>query len=392
MKKKALIETARGNRKLRFLDIHLGPTILRVARGLRTLASLSQPRFDLQEAFATDEARLRVGIFKLAGIGDLVLLSGVIKDICDRHPQCEIILFVGQQNAGYAKELSHVQKVAVVPITRPWAAINTVRRESIDVSVNFDSWSCWSALLSALSRAVYLMGFQTEGTKRHLADDFSVPHSSLCHEIENDRNLVRALQVQSTSLPLPLGPTWNAEATGPLVAIHLFASGIGAREREWPQQNWQNLMSQLPQDLRFAFTGSKQETERIQIFIQSLAPELRERCFLWTGLGWRELVFKLLSCRVVLSVDTGVAHLAAAQGLPTLTFFGPSTPDRWGPLGQRSHFLFYPEAGRALRSLGFENPPHLHSIESITVGSALEAVQMCLKDESELLENSETRA
>jgi heptosyltransferase-3 len=33
--------------------------------------------------------------------------------------------------------------------------------------------------------------------------------------------------------------------------------------------------------------------------------------------------------------DSGVSHLAAAAGAPTLSLFGPTTPEVWSPLGPR---------------------------------------------------------
>lgn len=37
------------------------------------------------------------------------------------------------------------------------------------------------------------------------------------------------------------------------------------------------------------------------------------------------------AARVVVSGDTGAAHLATAYGVPSLVLFGPEPPDRWGP-------------------------------------------------------------
>jgi ADP-heptose:LPS heptosyltransferase len=37
--------------------------------------------------------------------------------------------------------------------------------------------------------------------------------------------------------------------------------------------------------------------------------------------------------RLFVGADTGPTHLAAALGVPTVALFGPTDPDRWGPIG-----------------------------------------------------------
>jgi ADP-heptose:LPS heptosyltransferase len=41
--------------------------------------------------------------------------------------------------------------------------------------------------------------------------------------------------------------------------------------------------------------------------------------------------------------DSGVSHLAAAAGAPTLALFGPTTPEVWSPLGPRVATLRAPK-------------------------------------------------
>src|ERR1700733_7814302 len=42
---------------------------------------------------------------------------------------------------------------------------------------------------------------------------------------------------------------------------------------------------------------------------------------------------------VFISGDTGPLHFAAALGVPTISLFGPSAPDRWAPIGPRHQAL-----------------------------------------------------
>jgi len=45
---------------------------------------------------------------------------------------------------------------------------------------------------------------------------------------------------------------------------------------------------------------------------------------------------------VVVSNDTGPAHLAYALRTPSVTLFGPSTDvERWGPLNRRRHTVLF---------------------------------------------------
>jgi ADP-heptose:LPS heptosyltransferase len=47
----------------------------------------------------------------------------------------------------------------------------------------------------------------------------------------------------------------------------------------------------------------------------------------------------LRRCAAYVGNDSGVTHLAAALGVPTLAIFGPTDPGRWAPLGPRVRVL-----------------------------------------------------
>ncbi len=48
-----------------------------------------------------------------------------------------------------------------------------------------------------------------------------------------------------------------------------------------------------------------------------------------------ELANWLAGARVYIGNDSGITHLAAAVGTPTVALFGPTDPELWGPRGER---------------------------------------------------------
>jgi heptosyltransferase III len=53
-----------------------------------------------------------------------------------------------------------------------------------------------------------------------------------------------------------------------------------------------------------------------------------------------ELSRVLRRCRAFVGSDSGITHLAAYLGCPTVALFGPTDPRMWGPIGRRSRLLW----------------------------------------------------
>ena len=61
-----------------------------------------------------------------------------------------------------------------------------------------------------------------------------------------------------------------------------------------------------------------------------------------TCLDVDELFGLIAAARMVLSGDTGVAHVASAFGSPSVVLFGPVSPARWGPPARARHQALWP--------------------------------------------------
>lgn len=106
--------------------------------------------------------------------------------------------------------------------------------------------------------------------------------------------------------------------------------GASARAREWPAARYATVVRALrAAGLRVLVTGGAGE--------RALAWDVARLAggdgvdVLAGRTEVMDLARVVAGARVVVSGDTGVAHLAAATGAPSVTLFGPVAPDEWGP-------------------------------------------------------------
>ena len=120
----------------------------------------------------------------------------------------------------------------------------------------------------------------------------------------------------------------------PVRGAVLVHPGAAQASRRWPVQRWGRVVAALAadgQDVRV--TGGPAELALAQDVASAagLGPEhvLAGRTDL---LGLSALV---AAARLLVSPDTGVAHLATAFGTPSVVLFGPTSPALWGPPADR---------------------------------------------------------
>ncbi|HYM62982.1 MAG TPA: lipopolysaccharide heptosyltransferase I [Thermoanaerobaculia bacterium] len=70
--------------------------------------------------------------------------------------------------------------------------------------------------------------------------------------------------------------------------------------------------------------------------------------------GLRELTWLLRESQLVIAGDTGPLHLAAALGTKVVALFGPTSPERNGPYGQRHHVVESFSTTRTMEGIAVE--------------------------------------
>lgn len=114
--------------------------------------------------------------------------------------------------------------------------------------------------------------------------------------------------------------------TSPIVALAPGAVGPGKR---WPTENYAELAKALAQDGAMVWIlGGPLEKELAAAIIRHAGGRVRDL----TGNDLRDAIIALKAADLAVTNDSGLMHISAAIGTPTVGIFGPTDPRLWGPL------------------------------------------------------------
>jgi heptosyltransferase III len=339
----------RGSARNRNLDRWIGIPLLQLARLVRR--KRPQP---------PAKSVRRVGILTSTTLGDTLLASAAIQDLQSLWPNAEIIFFAAPQNRPAAELLPAVTRVVEFSLTHPWTGVTAMRRERLDVVVDFSGWQRITALLAARSGARFIVGFRRAGQHRHANYDLAVEHRGDRHETENFRTMAAALGAQP-SHPLDLRPdVWSTpldERWHAAIVFHCWATGTEHALREWHDERWIDLSRRLKTFFpasNFVLTGGPADRERSLAMVAKLQGAGIAAEVFQSADGLRSVAALLRAARLVVSVNTGTMHLAAIAGAPTVSINGPNSGSRWGARGPRAINVEAPGEGCGYLDLGWE--------------------------------------
>ena len=197
-----------------------------------------------------------------------------------------------------------------------------------------------SAIFAALARGPlhgFAFGSAREGAaamlyrRRH-----EVPRG--LHAVERLRRLFAlALGYPVPQTPPDFGLTDTAFPVPPIAeGYHVLLHGTAWPTKRWPVARWRALAAVLADAGRQVVLPwqSSEDRDRAEMIARNV-PDVRllETPTLTDAAG---LIRRAAG---VAAVDTGLGHLAAALGVPTVTLYGPTSPEQVGTVGQRTEHL-----------------------------------------------------
>jgi heptosyltransferase-2 len=171
--------------------------------------------------------------------------------------------------------------------------------------------------------------------------------------------------------------TLGVNVSKPLVGISPSAAYGSAKE--WLPERFRELIPRLQQEkspgnVEILLFGSAKEREKISkiadggdsIHIHNLAGQL----------SLRQAIVAISFCRLFISNDSGLMHIASGFNLPLIALFGPTRPHKTGPLNKNSRVLHHPVAcAPCLYRDCPLNPGNHACMKAITVDEVLDAIR-----------------
>lgn len=260
----------------------------------------------------------RVVVLRALGLGDLLTAVPALRAVRRAHPDAHLSLAAP---AGLRELALHTGAVDEVVDTAPLAPLSPVLAGA-DLAVNLHGRGPQSTALLAATSPRRLVAYALPGGPQWTADEHEVVR--WCRLLDESgipadpRDLL--LAVPAVEPPVRSG-----------VLVH---PGAAQASRRWPVERWGRVAAALAaqgHDVRV--TGGPGEHELAQQVARAagLGPEhvLAGRTDLL------ELSTLVAAARLLVSPDTGVAHLATAFGTPSVVLFGPTPPALWGPPDDR---------------------------------------------------------
>lgn len=276
---------------------------------------------------------MRILVVRLSALGDIVQALPALTDLRRAYPQANITVATDERFSDIPRLHAGVDQVIAVALKRwkknlakakTWheirAAVRDLRAQRYDLVIDLHGLNK-SAIVSWLARSKLCFG----------------PAPMYCGEALAPRLYQRLLDPPYTVEPVPrmrkfvaqaaergvpegldfgLRARWAGPASKQVALIHSASTA----DKLWPEADWIALGQQLAaQGLHMVLPwGNAAERERAERLAQGIGSA---HASVGPQQSIAQWAVQLSSCRLVVGLDTGLTHLAAAAGVPCLALF-----------------------------------------------------------------------
>lgn len=351
-----------------------------------------------------------IAVFKFFGLGSILQATPLLRAVRRHYPRSRLAVVTFDVNEPLLRRLDLNADIRVIRTSGALAFATDVVahvlwswRNGVEAVIDLEFFSKFSTLLALFSGARVRVGFHLNdfwrrslvthpiyfNYFRHITDIYTAAARQIGVEID-DASLSRIAfgpeSMESVERSLA-GHGWRPDMR--LIGVNANA-GEMSLERRWPVERFaaviETLLRRRP-DLFVALTGSPSERPHVESLRALLPPDVAGRVAVTAG-EWSldEFAAALTRCVGFLTNDSGPMHMAAAQGVPGVSLWGPGRPEFYAPrtANHRALYANYPCSPCLYMFTAFEGMWCRHEgwcMREIQVESVVEAVESVLADE-----------
>ncbi len=294
------------------------------------------------------------------GIGDVLFTTPVVKAIRDNYPDAYIAYWCNQRvepllavnpdiNKTFALSRGDLKKIySKSPFTgifRFLSLLYGIKKAGIDISLDFSAEDRYS-LISKLLGIGRRVGFDYKKRGRYLTDKINTQAYGSRHVVEYYLGLLKPLNIipKRHNLALNVNPASDQKANDTLTRYGVSDSDIlvgiapGAGEswgkdaslKHWPPMRFAQLADSIINEfgVKVLILGDESERPIADIVVSAM----KNRAIDLAGkTSLEELIAIIGKLRVLVANDGGPLHMAVAEGINTVSIFGPVDEKVYGP-------------------------------------------------------------
>lgn len=338
-------------------------------------------------------------VVRLDNMGDLLMSTPAIRALKETF-NCRITVLTSSMAAGIANHIPEIDFVITFDV--PWVKsahasfsndflrlAEVLRERNFDVAVIFTVFSqnpMPAIMLAYLANIPLRLAYCRENPYELLTDwvPDQEPYTFIKHQVERDLDLVATVGATTSNhfLSLQIPDAWasaqkkldknSLNLQKPWLILH---PGVSELKRQYPTKSWIALGKRLVADFGYQLllTGSSSEKN----LTDEIAQGIGTNAFSIAGLlSMDEFICLIKEAPLLLSVNTGPVHIAAATQTPIVVLYAQTNPQHT-PWKTPNKVLFF-EVPEALRSknevLKFVQNQAEKAPETVSVEAVLEVL------------------
>jgi lipopolysaccharide heptosyltransferase II len=340
------------------------------------------------------------------GIGNYLLIYPACGFLKKTYP--EIVLYLLGPRAAIREMAANdplwsgvIAFDATASLRNPAAAlaiVNRLRREKFDACLALFPSNKWHynllPLLAGIPRRIGFAYHYHPWTTLGFLLNERCPVDPMLHDVEQNRSLAAFFTKGPPAIEPPVFPciatdadrAWAREFDAPnaerwCIAVHPGSSAEnGMDAKRWPAKRFGQVADHLAEQFSahiYILGGPDEEPLK-----RAMLDAMRQPATVVAPVSLARTSALLALCDACLANDSGIMHLAACQGVPTIAIFGPTDPRRNGPIGAESLIVRREMAGFPLwtaENVGNRRVPKgkdpQESLQALTAQEALELIE-----------------